>query len=337
MQVKSKKRAPPNVQIKLTNAYRFAKAGEACFVVLFLASDGGYPVRVYSRRFGEELIGRTLKRARELDQAGETNLHKKFLTITFEDADEHGDDLLAWMRQTQDELGTDYAAAKKRLTESLGFEDGRIFGSIKFLVSDLGELVDHTIGLSENAPVEHVRFVDRRFGIEAAEPVLDCKPDFVRLQSNPEPCTITVRGVDDKIIRFAAEMRQPGIPGIPLEAMKMRITADFLELIVSGEGKATLNVKFNGEEKRSLPTLVRLFRFLIAAEKGPLAVRIAVPGLRNFDIYGELPFQDEEHWMRDFAVALDCLQPHTHIGLWRADDPRRTGCERTGRAALCSP
>jgi hypothetical protein len=72
VQVKSKRSGKASVTLKLSNALRFAKDPLPCFVILFLATGGSEPVRVFVRHFWQQEIGQTLKRAREAHAKGAT-------------------------------------------------------------------------------------------------------------------------------------------------------------------------------------------------------------------------------------------------------------------------
>src|SRR3954469_8928034 len=142
VQVKSKRLGRPSVTLKLSNALRFAKDPLPCFVVLFLATSGSEPVRIFARHFWDQEIGQALLRAREAHAKGRDDLNKLSMTVSFGVQDEHSSDLIAWMAATSATRGDRYAEAKVDLARSLGFEDGFIHGNIQFEANDIEALVD---------------------------------------------------------------------------------------------------------------------------------------------------------------------------------------------------
>ncbi|MBA3055362.1 MAG: hypothetical protein FP826_10590 [Sphingomonadales bacterium] len=163
-QVKSRERGKLVAELKLSNAHRFAAAPEPCFVVLAAATDGGHPVKFYAKHFWQDEIARTLKRLRQADYKSKPTNQQSF-DVSFDEMDNHTDDLIQWMRQVVASSGSDYANLKRDLNENLGYEDGRFFGTVTFLNNDIEKFVDHSIGLDAKIELTNARLVDRRFGI----------------------------------------------------------------------------------------------------------------------------------------------------------------------------
>ncbi|WP_323799904.1 hypothetical protein [Parasphingorhabdus sp.] len=278
-QIKSRERGKLVARLKLSNAHRFAASPEPCFVILAAATDGGHPVQYYAKHFWKDEIERTLKRLRQADQKNKpTNMQS--LNISFDETDNHTQDLIPWIRRMITNRNTDYARQKQELNRNLGYEDGRIFGTFTFRGSDIGKLVDHSIGLNAEIEMSKVRMVDRRFGIEAKKPILDLKPDRVEMRAHPQRCKVEIIDTDDYTHQFDGEIFTPGIPNLPPEEFKARVVAGPLEALLRGTGETTINYHFNSSEKHELKDLIAYIKLLAGFSAGPVQFSITLDGKR---------------------------------------------------------
>ena len=302
-QVKSKRSGKPVATLKLSNARRFAAVPEPCFVVLMLASAGKHPVRIFAKHFWKDEIGRTLKRLREADHIA-TPVNRQTLSLAYGDADDHTTDLLAWMSRIVGQGNREYAAKKRHLNDSLGYDDGRVIGTFTLLYDDIQKLVDHSIGLDVNVDVTNVRIVDKRFGIEAKTPIGEGKPDRMHLQSHPIPCAIEITDGDDHVHRFEGDLFLPAIPGLPPELLKFRAVAGPLECIGKGSGELTINYHFNGPDLFELSALQRSLALMGAFGRGPLQCAIHFDGARLDTCTVETNRAEDSNLFRDAAILL---------------------------------
>ncbi len=121
IQVKSKKSGKAGVTLKLSNALRFAKDPLPCFVILFLATEGAEPVRIFARHFWHDEISRALKRAREAHAEGREDINNLSITLSYGDEDERKGDLLKWMKDSILSKGSLYSQVKADLVQTVGF------------------------------------------------------------------------------------------------------------------------------------------------------------------------------------------------------------------------
>ncbi len=290
VQIKSKHKGRPTVSLKLSNALRFAKEPAPCFVVLFLATDGAEPVRIFARHFWEDEIARTLKRAREAGCHSAAELAKLTLSLSFNSDDDHSTELLPWMEQVIAAHGSRYLLKKKEIVDTVGFEDDAIHGTLSFDVENLPALVDHQIGLTAEAPILRISLNQRRFAIDAPLlPPTFGPPTSIRMQSHPRPCDLRVRGVGGLDEHLSAQAYLPGIPGLPQEQMKLRIVAGCLELIFQpGTNQGSLRITFEGQVRYSLPALMQTGRIWVAAKAGPLDLQVSYEGKLVFGLDGTI-------------------------------------------------
>lgn len=305
-QVKSRLKGALSTELKLSNARRFAALPEPCFVILAAATNGGHPVRFYAKHFWQDEIERTLKRLREADHKSKP-IHKQSLTITFDEQDDHTDDLIVWITSTIAAVGSDYAGQKRRLNESLGYEKERFTGSITFLAADLEKLIDHSIGLDVDIDVLNARMVDRRFGIEAKTPIFDAKPQLVHLRSHPDKCAIEITDQRDRVHRFEGQLFRGGLPGLPADLTKVRVVAGPFECILRGTGEATFNYHFNSADRHELHDLQRCVAFLGMADNGPLQFTVEFGGSRMHSNGVRMEPSTDAPFFNDSAVLLAAL------------------------------
>ncbi|MCH4269665.1 MAG: hypothetical protein LKF80_14805 [Brevundimonas sp.] len=308
IQVKAKGKGRPTASLRLSNALRFAKAPEPCFVVLFLAVDGAEPARIFARHFWTDLIGETLKRARRAEADGRTRLNVLGLPLTFMEEDEHTDDLLPWMRAQIEGVGGLYAEKKNVIAQTIGMEDGGIRGEFSIDISDWEAVVDHQIGLRAEAPVTHVTIRQSRFGIDAAKPLISFAPTSASMRPDPRPCRVRVRGAGSEVVWLDGTVVAPTFRNVPREHFKLRVQADFLDMVnrLDGDGDVTLN--WSPDQQRSLRDLRNALDIARLLAEGPLDVQVRVDNQIWFG--GECRLNEAERfrWAARFSKGLATLE-----------------------------
>lgn len=308
VQVKSKADGKPYVSLKLSNALRFAKSSDTCFLVLYLATGGNEPVRIFARHFWRDEIEAALRRARNAHQEGrDDNLHKLTIRYGFTDADEYGDKLISWMESVVSGR-TLYAHEKIALARNIGFEEGHIHGSVSFALEDLEALVDHQIGLRSTAPVVAVTINEKRFGIDSKKPIFSGTPDVAHLQSHPVPCRVRVRPVEGADVWLDGELRLPGLPGLPPEHMKLRVVADCLEIVMPARGEGSVTVNTDRDARRSLARLRGLTEILKGAAAGPLQIMVISEDRPNIRVEVELEDVENDDALSQLSNVIACME-----------------------------
>lgn len=283
VQVKSKARRPASVVLKLSNALRLAKVWRPAFVVLFIAHDCREPVRIFARHIWTEEIGRILERGRRAGDPQAADLHRMTVTLRMFDTDDHTDDLVAWMAQQIGDHGDSYARAKAQIVATVGQEDGRVHGAIQVRTDALQDLVDHQIGLPVAAPIEKVTVMQRRFGVDAVLPLPDARPQHVEMRASGRPIRLRLRGANRPDVWLDAQLFSPAIPNLPPEIFKSRIAADFLEIVLRGDGEARVNLTGHDEDQLSLDELKTRIEVMRAAAAGRVEIVALCEGERLFD------------------------------------------------------
>lgn len=306
VQVKSKAKGPPYVDLRLSNALRFAKDPLPCFLILYQATQGGEPVRIYARHIWTEEISQALLRARKADVEGREDLNKLTLRYSFSDADDHSDDLIRWMEQIVS--GRDrYAEEKQALVSTVGFEDDRIHGSMSIAPEDLEALIDHQIGLNDVAPPVTMTIIERRFGIDSRTPLYSGTPDTAQLRSHPLPARVRVRPPEDPDFWLDGEIYLPSVQG-PLEIMKLRVVTDFLEIVVTGSKQGTVTLINDPDRQLGLNSHRARIDVLRIAASGPLRLMVAVEGKPNIPADTVLQVDKIDRALEQFSNAIGCLE-----------------------------
>lgn len=307
VQVKSKAKGPPVAKLKLSNALRLAKSPRAAFVILFLATDGTEPVRIFARHLWSEEIGGILERARRAGAPRQVDLHRMTVSLRMTDVDDHTDDLIAWMASEVGGQGDNYANVKGLIVATIGQEGGGIHGTIQVASADLQALVDHQIGLPVPAPIERVTVQQQRFGVNAIIPLIDARPNIADMRVTPKPIRLRLRGAGGPDVWLDAQLFAPAFPNLPKEFFKIRIQGDFLELVTKLDGKGDLTFANHDEDKHSLPRLEALINAMKTASMGSVDVVAVLDGERLFEaevvLQGDFPAR-----LADLAKLLAALR-----------------------------
>ena len=306
VQVKSKRKGRPFVDLKLSNALRFAKNAAPCFLVLYQATEGGEPVRVFARHFWTDEIALALKRGRQADVENRTDLHKLTVRYSFSDSDDHSDDLVE--RLASNVAGrTRYAEEKMALVATLGFEDGAIHGNLSFATEDLAALIDHQIGLSDAAPTVNVTIVQRRFGMDAKTPLFSGTPNIAHLRSHPHPARVRIRPPNGDDIWIDGELFLPAVQA-PQEFMKLRVVADFLEIVIEGQNRGQVTLNRDPDRQRGLASHRAMIEVARIAAAGPLRFLVTCQGFPNIPAEVVLPDVTVDDALQQFSNVIACLE-----------------------------
>lgn len=260
VQIKStigKRRA---TSLKLSNALRFTREPDVCFVVLFQFFPSGKQ-RILARHFHRHLMEATLLRARKAERDGEDALHRIRLEVVFKEEDEHSTDLIDWMRGICDQQPEDYAGEKRTLAENLGYEGARVRGSLKVLRKDLQTLIDHSVGLEPQAPIHHVIMHDTRFEIPARTPIFEGKPVFAQFSADASPAHLSFEGSNGHTARLDGQIRSMVLGGLPLTMGKAVFTAPGITAVLSGDGHFEINYAISADQDYALEELRALCDF----------------------------------------------------------------------------
>jgi hypothetical protein len=266
VQVKSATGRLQAIRLKLSNALRFTREPDMCFVVLFHFGKVGEFTKIYARHFHSELMAIALKRARQADRDGIEQLNRITIPVSFSETDDHSHDLIAWMRGICDQSPEKYAEQKKILCDSLGFGMDAFQITHTVRIDSSQDYIDHVVGLLPNPPVERVLIVNRRFGIEARTPVFDGKPTYLAISATPRDAVLVITGANGHRAEFSGELRGFTLPGLPLENARAVFSSPVIQVVLRGNNDNDVNFKISHENQYSLNLLKEISQFFLASD-----------------------------------------------------------------------
>lgn len=268
VQVKASETGKPVAKLSLSNARAFARSELPCFLVVVLDQNTPEP-RLFIRHFWKDEITRSLKRAREAGNQGKA-LSKSYTQFTLT-LDEERSDPIGWLTNAVRGFSRTYGAEKKEIAQSVGYEDGQWHGEVSFTLGHIQELVDHQLGLTRDLPVDFLRLSEKRFGIEATNPIFQGKPDQFRMRSlTTKDCKLVLRSCDGDSMSVPATATLPAIPNLPLEAVKVLIKTWFLEIVIANGQKIDFAANHDAQAAHNLGKLHQFFQLLAWGERGPV-------------------------------------------------------------------
>jgi hypothetical protein len=281
VQTKSHESDGLEIKMKLSNALKLARSPNPCFVLLATDPANGDCVAWHVVHFWHDLMERALRRAREAarDGIGETEFHLHSFSFTMKAQDEVPEaDLLPWMQRTIRGVGPDYAAAKRDLYDTIGFDGPRFVGTLQFgPLKSLDELIDHQLGLTESLPVTNFAMHDRRFGIDVPLPVQEFDRGLAKMRANPvDECDVRVRGPDGYEMVLRGEIMVASLPGLEPERTKVRFRTPILDIIWAKSGESSLTARVDTAWRRPPVELEQLCKLIGWGGQGPVDVQVNV-------------------------------------------------------------
>lgn len=181
VQVKTTEGDGRSASISLANALRYAESPLPIFIILIVLGENG--PQYFAKHVWTPMIGAWLKLGREADAAGRYDTHKQIVSIAF-DQNDHRSDLLDWIEREIAVVSSPYAAAKKVIFDTIGFDRGQGSASVSFRAANHRDFIDVQLGLRSHIDVSRFVFTSERFGISAGRPEIDERN--VRLEMVPE-------------------------------------------------------------------------------------------------------------------------------------------------------
>ena len=301
-QIKTTREAKPKTTVKLSNAVKAAKSPAPSFVFLFHYRNSGDPI-LYGRHVWCEEITYILKRARK---AGDAPLHKKTVTIAFDEGDRLDVAPPDWILAVLGSLdGMAYAAQKGRLVETVGYEPGSLFGTFTIgPLTSAGDLVEHEVGLLEDLPFSEFALYDQRFGITTATPIQALTSGRVSFTSEGRPLTMRLISPAEETFDLPALGWAPfsAAPGDP--EYRFRVRAGQVEFIFSGLG--TSQISMTVDSTASFPLLQQLGLLMLQSWGFPGPVEVHIESEIGRLCSGSIRFDKPmDRWL---VQIYDCAQ-----------------------------
>lgn len=285
------KRAP---KMALSNLLRLCQSPQPAFVVIVLYGGKDQPQAAYLIHVGEHLIGRCLKRLRELPVEKQGRLNKIELNIPWEEKDrfDRPDSLatgLALRRSLESYVSegvSEYAKRKVEWFRNVGFSKTMIKGAFG-VTPDSGRtaeevLEDFALGFRDSMPVEIREATEIRFDI--AKPLPWSSKAVVSFSRGAPAKSVLARfSWRDCRVLLSAKMYATYVffQGRPVERQGFRLEMQFFEfvargnkvdvrMVLPGHGDAIPLMELN--ETLRLTSLVRGAR--VSGENVELGIRL---------------------------------------------------------------
>jgi hypothetical protein len=277
VQVKATDKNDRKIQISVTNLKRLSLSPLPSFIC-FIEFDGKNEAQsAFLVHIGKDIISKTLKRVREVEEKGELKkLHKKKITIHYGEDElltsTNGESLKLKIINHLTQGVEAYMNKKNELIKTLGFEDGA--GTVKVTVSGedpIEEFLDLTLGIKKDIEID--KFVGHhvRFGITSKIPFVDAKQGKLSLTGGHEiPATVKFKEFKfSPGLVFSATLFNSQLNAmVPEKYMKLRLVSDFFEIVLKPyEGIANFTFSLEPAIKKSLKAYREFFALMALFSK----------------------------------------------------------------------
>jgi len=300
IQVKSKSGGKPFTTLKLSNAARFTREPNFCFVILFVFGEDRRDYRIFARHFHRDLMEKTLRLVREAERDGKPALNRLIMRVSFSDEDEHTQDLMQWLHSICDTDPVTYAVEKQTLEERLGYGPDAIFGTAIFGNVTHADLVDHLIGLKHDIEVVRITLTKKRFGILSAAPFVDERPVSASFTVDSTDATLIIECESGNSVDIPGQIRKFGLPGIP--GAKASFLSDSFKVVVAGNASVEIDFTLKYNNSYSLYLLNLISQITVSQE--PATAYLQLPGKEAIEI-GSLELQDNGN--REWFAKLEYI------------------------------
>lgn len=229
VQVKSTQGKRLTCSIKLSNARKAAQSLDPWFVVLTVERNS--KSRTYVIHIWKDLIESFLRSVRQAHIDG-IQEHRKRLSLTFTEADDHSDDPVTWMKAEIERVGGAYSDEKQKITTTVGYEDGFGTGRMIVEVDSIEQLHNEFLGLGRGLSVSRFTYTPGRFGILDPKPEVDVSSGTLHITPDPiGDCELRLRNVrSGALATLPGKIFAHSFPGPLTPERRVRFSAPGLEL-----------------------------------------------------------------------------------------------------------
>jgi hypothetical protein len=258
VQIKSIRRRNLTCRVTLSNALKAAQSTQPWFLILVFVDKRTSSAEIYAVHLWEDFIRRALKAVRMAENTGKP-LNRCMLSIKFSAADQHNGNLVSWMQAAIAEHEPHYQQKKQNLYQAVGYEDGTGVGKVTISASNFDEIADNFLGLGGGLSLSEFSFTPSRFGLISPKPDVDYSGEG-KLIITPTPvdtCEVRLRAKGVLYV-LKGQVFALGKPIVPRKEMRVRFSAEFLELVVVPNGGLEtkgVSARIDPNSKKTLHTL----------------------------------------------------------------------------------
>jgi len=259
------------------------------FICLLEFNGEEHARHAYLVHIGEVIIGRVLKRLRQLEKSPRDATKKPTLSITCDGTHRlprpSGVCLKEAIESRVPEGIDRYCEWKRRLLNTLGYEKGHPAMKVQFSSQDpIQDLLDLSLGYRKSLKVNSVSMHDTRFGVECILPEPHGPGELSMSSATSEGAIIFRERRSSPGIEFAAKVHTPSVNRVvPKERVTFRIQTRFFDVLVrpfGGTGKFSLltGVEAIGGALAKMRSLLVLLRMIQLCGSKGMWMDVAIDG-----------------------------------------------------------
>ncbi|WP_193172116.1 hypothetical protein [Nisaea nitritireducens] len=274
VQIKSTTQAACQTRIKLTNARQSSQQKDPWFVVLF-HQPKDQELKIYALHYWDDLIYKSLKAVRQADLEGH-KLNRKYISLRFDNKDDHTYNLLYWMEKTITQHGPLYNMKKRQYAETLGYEDGYGNGNITFSMKDEDGFIKQLLGINKPIEIDKFNFTPSRFGISDKFPLVEFKGGTASIGPvSPTKCRIDFRGINSlQTVSLDGQVFSTGLGEFDDRFKIIRVSAIFFEILWRLDEKSDFSINFDPDKLIKIKDLEDISSIMRWCHDGPVDIQL---------------------------------------------------------------
>ena|GEM_PF-601300 len=283
IQVKATKNRYKKIAIKISNLNRLIRTQMPVFICIIEYDEKDQEQSAYLVHIWKDIIGRTLKRMRELDVNGTGNeLNKKTITIGYGNNEKlkviNGESIRKAIEICVPNGIEKYLEKKNEFLSNLGFENGA--KQFTFTVSgkeNFEALLDMALGINKKVILDKFVAYDKRFGILSNTPSFDEGDGELYFPDIKPYAMVKVKFKEQKLspgVSFESKLyTSPLNRVVPKEFARLRIEGVFFNIVWTPfKNEFKINFSLGFEKRLTLKELREILYVLNIFKNSPNGV-----------------------------------------------------------------
>lgn len=324
VQIKSTRKNSGSFQIKLSAMLGLVQAQMPSFVCFFIYNTEDNIQDIYLVHIDKDIIESVLKSVRK-NEVKNKPLHKVQTTIHYREEDKLEDINGLCLKDTINNyvpIGMNgYIERKNRLINSVGFDDSTFSITMNFKNITHNDLIDMSLGLKEDIPVEISKMMQKRFNIEMPFDTELNRASDVKVSIKPQAKQVTLlikqseyaNPLEYKVNLYTSPFNRKENSKILLQNDMFELFLDFL----NDNHKFKFN--FKAEKKylmKDLFNILKLFDFANDNQDTSLLMRIKGAGFPNDTFFSfTISSLEAEQMLFFFSSLKELMQIYSKLEL----------------------
>jgi len=320
VQIKSTVGNSMKTKIKVSNMLIASQSPDPWFVIFVTPDDEGKNKAIRAIHIDRDLISRSLKATRKHSLIG-SDLHKRYITITFSENSIVDRDIVVWMQEKIGPSALEYSQSKKKFADEVGYEQGHGVVKISFNTGNNFEFERAFLGLKSDLEVSALEYTPERFGIPDKNPKANFSSDgsqFGKLSVEPKSvaiCEIKASGPESETpISLGGQIFIFKYPSEGGDDICVRFSAPPIEIVKGSNDKWTFELEHSNTERHSLSrlyTMAKLRKWLL---EGKVSYEVWSNEKLSFQGTTTNHGQKQNYQKDNFCQAINALQLATTQG-----------------------